>query len=171
MYSGEENLKLRPIFIMFHLILLCMVDSSWAPTHSWRKHEWSCRQGGTEVFVAASGGHMSKGSVWINGFSRGWWAETDRCKGSALPTMPLCFPLTRMNCLIDFGKQHQSGIYQTCFCALVSLRGVIWDGGKISPYVKISCDYCHRNINDVIITKVQEQDHSSLPLIQPPVPL
>ena len=57
------------------LIWSCYVRlSSGVPSDSWWKHKRSSCQGRTEVFVvaAASAGHMSKGSVWINDFSRGW---------------------------------------------------------------------------------------------------
>lgn len=102
----------------------------------WRKHEWSCCQEATEIFVvaAASARHMSKGSVWINDFSRGWSAKTDSSKGSALPTKASLFWFTRMDCLIDFGKYHWSSIYQTCYRGNVSSWGVIWEGVKILSY-------------------------------------
>lgn len=58
----------------------------------WWKHEWSCCHTGTQVFDVASmsAGHMSKGSVWINGFSRDWWAVTD-VRACCLPLTSLCF--------------------------------------------------------------------------------
>lgn len=65
-----------------------------------------CRRGGTEVSVAAaaSAGHASKGSVWISGFSRGRWAETDRCEGGTRPTLTPRVSLPR----IDFSTRAAS---------------------------------------------------------------
>lgn len=106
---------------MFHLFLHCTVNCSRVPIYSWRKHEWSCCQRGTEVFAVAaiSAGHMSKGFIWINGFSRDWWAQTEWCKGT------VCCLFSKVNQVIDFGKHQWS-----CFCQtwpLVSLWRVLSD--------------------------------------------
>lgn len=74
----------------------------------WWKHEWSCCHTGTQVFDVASmsAGHMSKGSVWINGFSRDWWAVTDVRACVASPSPPfVSFSFAGVNYLIDFGTR------------------------------------------------------------------
>lgn len=95
----HETLKVERIFslachrVSFDFPSMRVTAAGFLPL-PWWKHEWSCCQTGTQVFNVASmsAGHMSKGSVWINDFSRDWWAVTDvRACFPPPPPASLCF--------------------------------------------------------------------------------